>query len=292
MKYLSRKPLSAIALGAIVLPIIGISLGATTDAQARPKDGAPAHGYRNKGNKNKDKNWKHGDRDYDNDGVRNRRDRDDDNDGVRDRRDRDDDNDGRWDRRDRDDDNDGVSDRRERERRERDRRNRDRDNDGIPDYRDNNYNNGNNGNNGQRVTFGAIVTRDTDSDRRFTVRADDNRTYRILAQTREPRGLSVGDRVRISGFVTGNARDGLFRADSVQIVSQGNGNNNGGNYGGGQRVNFVATVISNNNGIMRVRGDNGQTYRVRWHEVRVGGRVRIQGTVVNGIIQADSVNYA
>ena len=287
MKYLSRKPLSAVTLGAIVLPIVAAAFVATPEVQADPPSHAPAYGYRNKGNKNK-KN--RGDRDYDNDGIRNRHDRDDDNDGIRDRRDRDDDNDGVRDYRDGDDDNDGIRDRRERDRARRERERRDRDRDGIPDYRDNNYNNGN-GNNGQRITFGGIVTRDIGSDRRFTVRADDNRTYRVLTQSNEPRRLSVGDRVRVSGYVSGNTRDGLFRADSVQIVNNRDGNY-GGNYNGGQRINFVATVLSNNNGIMRVRGDNGQTYRVRWHEVKVGGRVRIQGRFVNGIVQADSVVYA
>jgi hypothetical protein len=55
------------------------------------------------------------DKDFDDDGLRNRVDIDDDNDGVKDWKDPDDDNDGLLDRRDPDDDNDGIPDRHDRD---------------------------------------------------------------------------------------------------------------------------------------------------------------------------------
>lgn len=164
--------------------------------------------------------------------------------------------------------------------------------------------------NGNSGTMAATVTRDLGGNR-FEVRADDNRLFTVRSREGEPRRLSVGDRVELTGYINnGN----VFVAEDVRLVSNARNNNRNNNnrnnnrnnrnnrgnrstrnaYGtrNGDIVDFNATVVSSNGNYIEVRGDNGRTYNVRIPNRSTfarGERIRVVGTFANGNVQATSV---
>ena len=121
---------------------------------------------------------------------------------------------------------------------------------------------------------------------RLTVRGDNGRTYDVSSRTRLSTSINRGDRVRVTGSADGR----LVRADRIVLVD--NGGHNGGQ--DGQNVSFRGTVVSVNHlaNTLRVRGDNGRTYVVRYRNAdnfRVGSRVRVVGTADRSTVIATSV---
>jgi outer membrane lipoprotein SlyB len=146
-----------------------------------------------------------------------------------------------------------------------------------------------------RRTFEGVVSRDLTGSR-FVMRADDGRVLNVSLRREETRGLSVGDRVRVSGYfrddTNRNRNNAEFDADVLQVLGGRDGIDYGnGGYGTSRNVSFPATVISRSgNRRLSVRGDNGRTYTIesRSSSTRFdnGDRVRIEGTsrASNGVI--------
>jgi len=135
-------------------------------------------------------------------------------------------------------------------------------------------------------TLTGVVTRDLRGNI-FEVRTDDGRTVVVRAREEEPVRLTRGDRVFVQGRY--NANRGEFVADRIRITENDDRDVEG------SRVNFPATVIAVDSATrLQVRGDNGRTYTVDTRSVvssnvDPGDRVRVSGTVRNGIIRADRV---
>ena len=174
---------------------------------------------------------------------------------------------------------------------ERGDRHRDRDDDwdDRDDRDDHDWDDDNNDNDNdfRSVDFAGTVV-SVQSRYRITVRSDSGRVYTVNSRTQISSAISNGDRVR----VIGSADDNFVRADRVTLVRD---NNNGTQQG--QAVNFRGTVISvnNNTDTLRVRGDNGRTYIVRYRNADnfdVGDRVRVRGTFRYGVVTASSVTSA
>lgn len=131
------------------------------------------------------------------------------------------------------------------------------------------------------VDFPGTVT-SVSSSTRFVVRADNGRSYNVDARTGVS-NLSSGDRVRIGGYV----EDGIVFADRVQITR-----NDDIGAGQNQTVNFPGVVTGRDNfGLLKVRGDNGRSYLVRYTgtSFRTGDRVQVSGTFLRGVVLANSV---
>jgi outer membrane lipoprotein SlyB len=146
------------------------------------------------------------------------------------------------------------------------------------------------GDNGSRISFPATVI-SVDSATRLQVRGDNGRTYVIDTRSVVSSNVDPGDRVRVSGVV----RNGIVRADRVELTNRGTNRNPNGR----GRIDFSATVVDGGSlwggNILNVRGDNGRTYSVSvprnsQSNFRRGDRVRIVGTQLeNNRIQATSV---
>lgn len=124
------------------------------------------------------------------------------------------------------------------------------------------------------------------TDRRFEVRTDQNQTVVVRNRDAQPRGLSVGDRVDVSGQTVVFNGQSILVADSVRITSQG-GSGHGGNWGGnGQSIEFSGSIVefqTNNRMAVRRDGDN-QTYVVTSRSdlrrtYNAGDRVKVSGTL-------------
>lgn len=140
-----------------------------------------------------------------------------------------------------------------------------------------------------RVSINGVVTRDL-SGNSFELRSDNGQTYRVRANN-EPDSLSVGDRVQVRGDLT----DGVLRANSVRILDQNNDDYNDNN-GATRTINGVVTRdVSGRR--FEIRAENGRTYMVttsRPEPIRltVGDRVQVRGYFSNNdrtTFLADSV---
>jgi translation initiation factor IF-1 len=139
----------------------------------------------------------------------------------------------------------------------------------------------------RRVSFLGTVSR-LQSQTRFNVLAKDGRTYTVSATGISHSRISVGDRVRVVGLPTTDRT--TIAAESVTMVSDGN-TGTASSTANGTAVNFPGRIDAVGS-TLRVRGDNGQSYVVRfsaWQKFRVGDRVRVIGTVKNGVVTASSV---
>ena len=153
----------------------------------------------------------------------------------------------------------------------------------------------NDSNTNERTLRGVIVT-DNDN-RRFVLRTYDRRDITVVSDERNPRRLSRGDTVEVEGRwdrnERGNARDNVFRANSVRIVSN-TGNNNGNN--NDTRVDFRGEITR----ASQVGGSwdyivrsQGRDYPVRFNEkFRIGDRVRVVGVLRNGRVTASDIDRA
>jgi outer membrane lipoprotein SlyB len=160
-------------------------------------------------------------------------------------------------------------------RKDRDRDSRDRDYRDRDDRdRDDRYN--------RDITLRGLVTRDLSGDS-FTLRADNGRTYRVVAQN-EPRNLSNGDRVEVYGSI----QNGTFYAARVSLLNDRDGGWNGGYPGNNQRIDFQGTALRVYSQYrLDVRGDNGRTYQVTSEDnfsnrINNGDRVRVAGVFTGG----------
>lgn len=148
------------------------------------------------------------------------------------------------------------------------------------DYNNGGYNNGygNGGHANQRVTLRGVVTRDL-AGRRFEMRQGSTLYYVTLTRN-EPRRLSVGDRVEISGR---RIKNNTIQADTLRLLQDNNGNNDN-----RINVNFPGRVLNvSNRRNLTVCGNNGTTYMVRSNSdfdsrISAGDRVRIVGTGFKG----------
>lgn len=136
------------------------------------------------------------------------------------------------------------------------------------------------GSNGNNVLTGR-VTRDYYG-RDFELRTENGRSVTVRAR-REPIRLSRGDLVEVRGEMN----NGIFQADSVRVLRD----NDNGNDGNRDRVNFTATVQRGGSGDFTVRADNGRDYTVQNSNVSVGygDRVRVVGNLSRGVITAARV---
>jgi membrane protein implicated in regulation of membrane protease activity len=123
-------------------------------------------------------------------------------------------------------------------------------------------------------TLTGVVVNDVRG-RDFVIRANSGERINVRSDEREPRRLSEGDEVRISGYFLRNRRDTFFATD-VQILSNQRGNNRNGytTYTG-----RVTDVDSNQNFDIEV---NGTTYNVYAKErlprrLNRGDYVRVYG---------------
>jgi uncharacterized protein YdeI (BOF family) len=125
---------------------------------------------------------------------------------------------------------------------------------------------------GRRVTAIGVVTRDLRSENAFDMRTDSGLPVRVRTRANEPRRLSVGDRVE----VTGVAESGRLRADSVRLLNDRNPND-------GDDRTLTGVVTRDLRGdTFEVRTAAGRTVIVRAREtepVRLtrGDRVFLQG---------------
>ena len=129
-----------------------------------------------------------------------------------------------------------------------------------------------------RININGVVTRDLRGNS-FELRSDNGQTYRVRASN-EPDNLSVGDRVQVRGDLT----DGVVRASSVRILDQNNDDYNDNN-GATRTINGVVTRDLSGRRF-EIRASNGRTYMVttnRAEPVRltVGDRVQVQGRFNN-----------
>jgi hypothetical protein len=123
---------------------------------------------------------------------------------------------------------------------------------------------------------------------RFTVRADNGRTYSIDSRSRLPYSLSAGDYVRIIG----TSSYGSVTASQVIILRDDSGYG-GGNYGN-RAVDFPGTVVSVDRyrNTLSVRGENGITYTVTTNDANrfnVRDVVRVVGYFDGYTVRATSV---
>ena len=135
----------------------------------------------------------------------------------------------------------------------------------------------------------------------FKLRTSNNQEIDVEVVGSEPRRLSNGDRVRVSGYFrdrdSNDRRDNNeFHATSVTILDDNDNNNNRNNrYDNNSTVDFKATVVDSQdrNNTLRVRGDNGREYSVRTNDAedyRRGQRVRIKGYAQSGVIFARDID--
>lgn len=122
---------------------------------------------------------------------------------------------------------------------------------------------------------------------RLTMRADDNRVLTVVATQPFAATITEGDRVRVPGTISGN----FVTAERVVLVRNGNRTSNA----GGQAVSFSGVVesVDSVSRVLQVRGDNGQSYLVRFNGAntfRRNGRVRVVGTFSGDITTASSVS--
>lgn len=153
----------------------------------------------------------------------------------------------------------------------------------VRDDRNNTNNNGDN-----HTVTGTVASVDRNS-RRLTVFAN-SRTLTVYTRDTFSSSINRGDRVR----VTGDFNNQTVRDARVELISNGNGQYGSNDYSGTQ-VNFPATVIDrrDNSDTLRVRGDNGREYSVRWRNAdsyKRGDHVRIFGRAVNGLVIASNVD--
>ena len=164
--------------------------------------------------------------------------------------------------------------------------------------RDNNG--GGNGGGYNTVDFTGRVT-DVQSQRRFTVRGENGATYEVRSDSSLNNRISEGDRVRVTGTSRGgNSR--VINATRVQLRNgNGGGNGGGNNNDDGDTVSFVGTVRSSRvtgpgrSGIAVVETNNGRTFRVRLNDATTfgpGSRVRVRGTLDNGVVVNNQVDGA
>lgn len=146
--------------------------------------------------------------------------------------------------------------------------------------------------NGQRVSFPATFVRYVKLGQ-YEVRSDSGRTFRVEARG-DFRLRRNGDRVQ----VTGTYRDSRIinaRFTSTNGDYSNGGSTNGGNTGAERTVDFPGRIISINSRDKSavVRGDNGRTYRVVGSELKGfdrGDRVRVRGVARNGTIDLRDLN--
>lgn len=143
---------------------------------------------------------------------------------------------------------------------------------------------------GSRVNFPGVVT-SIQSSTRFAVRGDNGRTYSVQLNQQLPKKIDVGDRIRVQGTVV---YGGVVRANDVDLLDNYNKRDDRENEGR-REVNISAVVTGSAwlGGLLTVRADNGQEYRVRTNigqDLRRGDRVRIRGRLEgNGVIAATSI---
>jgi len=113
---------------------------------------------------------------------------------------------------------------------------------------------------GGRVIATGVVTRDLPAENAFDMRTDNGLPVRVRTRSNEPRRLSVGDRVEVSGF----AASGHLRADSVRVLDDRNNPRDT-----NQRT-VTGTVVRTgaNADDFEVRLDNGRTILVRARRAR------------------------
>ncbi len=273
MKLIARKneghaKVALLTAGVLsLLPLLN-----PTSAQAKPKDHAPAWGYRDKEDRRDDRHGRWEDRGKNKNKNKNKHD-----------------SQGDW-RGNRDDD-----------------RNHNHDDDcdhrghngnhGYPDYGypggyNGSYPGGYNSPANQSFEFDATVLR-VYSVYRLDVRGDNGQSYAVSSNDDFSTKINPGDRVRVTASSTGG---NAILAKKVKLIDDRVSGNNG-NYGTGSSVNFGGRVdsVRADRGVVTlgVRGDNGQRYTVRYNSnayFRVGDRVRIVGNYSNGVVNASSVS--
>jgi uncharacterized protein YdeI (BOF family) len=154
------------------------------------------------------------------------------------------------------------------------------------------YDNNNDNDYNERSLQGRVVS-DNDN-RRFSLRLDNGRMVNVVSDERTPPRLSRGDYVAVEGRWDrnrrGNARDNVFRADRVRILS------NNGNNSNETRVDFRGEIIratQNGRSWDYVVRSNRRDYLVRFDEkFRIGDRVRVVGVLRNGRVTATDIDRA
>jgi hypothetical protein len=148
------------------------------------------------------------------------------------------------------------------------------------------------GDDNDRRSFNATVSNVDRNSRRLTVYAN-NRSFTVYARNSFSSSINRGDRVR----VTGDINNSTVRDARVELLSNNNGGSFGGygGYGGNSQISFPATVVDtrDRSDTLRVRGDNGREYSVRWRnsdDYDRGDRVRVRGYYEDGIIIASDVD--
>jgi len=146
---------------------------------------------------------------------------------------------------------------------------------------------------GQRTFTGTVVS--VGSATKMWVQASNGMTYEVVTRTPLSSAITVGDTVQVTGSGSAQSlqvsRVTLIRNNAYRNTWPGAVNQNG------QAVNFAGTVVRvtrvfGSVGDLQVRGDNGQTYRVRASNAtnfQYNNRVRVIGTYRNGTVQASSV---
>lgn len=121
---------------------------------------------------------------------------------------------------------------------------------------------------------------------RFTMRTDDNRVLTVVTTQPFAASITEGDRVRVPGAIRGD----LINADRVVLLTNGTTTPNITT----QAVSFSGVVESLDavSRVLQVRGDNGQSYLVRFNGAntfRRNDRVRVVGTYNGDITVASSI---
>jgi len=142
------------------------------------------------------------------------------------------------------------------------------------------------------TTFEGTVIRDFAGDA-FGVRTDNGRIVQVnVGRYQEPRSLSVGDYVR----VTGQVRNGVFTASNIQFLrDRGNGNNGSNDNWRNSITGVVTRDLAGKS--FELRTDNGRTVRVnlgRYQEPRSldrGDRVRVIGQYEGNFFRATDIEF-
>jgi len=113
---------------------------------------------------------------------------------------------------------------------------------------------------GRRVTATGVVTRDLPAENAFDIRTDSGLPVRVRTRSNEPRRLSVGDRVEVSGF----AERGFLRADNVRLLDDRNNPRDTNQ----RTVTGTVTRTTANPDDFEVRFDSGRTALVRARRAR------------------------